>query len=209
MSNPFIVVFGGSFNPFHIGHLRMIEGCLDELDPEKLLLIPNARSPFKNKPTISNQHRMDMLVTIANHFSHVEASDIELHRGGASYAIDTLKALALTHQKPLVFLLGSDSFAEIEAWHMAEGLHQYCHFALVEREGSSAPQQAAIAKKLSLKITHEIQDLSAHKSGYVYLSQVKPPHVSATYIRKHLDESLLPEAIKEYLKEHKLSLKDF
>lgn len=206
MKNDFTVIYGGSFNPFHLGHLAMIDGGLHELSPKQLIVIPNALSPLKEEHAISQSHRLGMLKAALSSHPSIEINALELKRGGPSYAVDTLRALKKNIHHPLVFLMGSDSFASLNQWHQAEHLHELCHFAVVRRLGVLELDPNPVYESLGLTQTQNLSALSATDAGLVYHCSFQPPQISATEIRETFLTDSLPDEVNAYLKKHDLEL---
>ena len=107
-----IGVFGGTFNPPHIGHLIVIEGVCDQLHFDKILFIPSANPPHKSDPSLAPAtSRLEMTKLAIQNNRIFEASDIELKRRGTSYSIDTLDALKEFYSSAaLSLIIGSDNY---------------------------------------------------------------------------------------------------
>ena len=105
-----IAMFGGSFNPPHIGHLELAQAFIDRLSLDKLLLIPVFSPPHKSGSEMASaQHRLNMCKLLEKYNNKIEVSDIEVIRGGSSYTVDTLKALqALYPDDELFLIIGAD-----------------------------------------------------------------------------------------------------
>ena len=112
-----IGIYGGTFNPPHVGHIRGAQYAIDALQLQKLLLIPSCISPHKtipaNSPTPAQRAEM---VTLAKQ-EKMELSDIELTRGGTSYTYETVETLAEQYPNcELVLLMGTDMFLSFLTW---------------------------------------------------------------------------------------------
>ena len=104
-------VLGGTFDPVHHGHLILASELRAALSLEKVLLVPNARSPFKPGELVtSGDHRAAMLQLAVSGIPWLELSTIELERSGVSYTVDTLRTLnSMFPSESLIFLMGADS----------------------------------------------------------------------------------------------------
>ena len=133
-----IGIFGGTFNPIHLGHLRAAEEVLEILALERMLFVPSGEPPHKS-PSAS-----DPIAPAARRLAWVRAAvagnprfavdALEIERAGPSFSVDTLRAFAprLAPERP-VFVIGEDAFAEIGTWREPEALFTLAHFAVITR----------------------------------------------------------------------------
>ncbi|OGH63183.1 MAG: nicotinate (nicotinamide) nucleotide adenylyltransferase [Candidatus Lindowbacteria bacterium RIFCSPLOWO2_12_FULL_62_27] len=114
-----IGVFGGSFDPVHIGHLVAAEYVREAFQLDRVLFVPAARPPHKeNSPKATPGQRLKMLEAAVQSHLQFAVSDIEIRREGPSYTVDTLRELARSHQgAKLYFILGTDLLPDIQNWH--------------------------------------------------------------------------------------------
>jgi nicotinate-nucleotide adenylyltransferase len=132
-----IGIFGGSFDPIHIGHLWIAETAIESLQLDQLLWIPAANSPLKpNGPTASDQQRLQMVrLAVSGCEGHV-VDDREINRGDISYTVDTLEQLSGEYLEAQLFLvIGSDSLASFPRWYRPERLLELATPAVVQRGG--------------------------------------------------------------------------
>ena len=137
-----IAVFGGSFDPVHNGHVMIALSALAELELDRLIVMPAAQSPFKPDQTLAPAAaRMEMLRAAFSGEPEIEISSWELDRGGVSYSIETLRALAAEHpEAQLFYLIGADHVATLPQWREADALAAAATFVVVPRPG--APEEA-------------------------------------------------------------------
>ena len=137
-----IAVFGGSFDPVHNGHVMIARSALAELELDRLIVMPAAQSPFKPDQTLAPAAaRMEMLRAAFSGEPEIEISSWELDRGGVSYSIETLRALAVEHpEAQLFYLIGADHVATLPQWREADALAAAATFVVVPRPG--APEEA-------------------------------------------------------------------
>ena len=137
-----IAVFGGSFDPVHNGHVMIARSALAELELDRLIVMPAAQSPFKPDQTLAPAAaRMEMLRAAFSGEPEIEISPWELDRGGVSYSIETLRALAVEHpEAQLFYLIGADHVATLPQWREADALAGAATFVVVPRPG--APEEA-------------------------------------------------------------------
>ena len=115
-----ICLFGGTFDPPHIGHLIIAESILSDLDIDKIIFIPSSIPPHKPLHSYSSaSSRVEMLQISIKGTPAFQISDIELNRPGASYSIDTIKQIKSQmslSKEELYFVIGSDSLVEFQTW---------------------------------------------------------------------------------------------
>jgi len=115
-----ICLFGGTFDPPHIGHLIIAESILSDLDIDKIIFIPSSIPPHKPLHSYSSaSSRVEMLQISIKGTPAFQISDIELNRPGASYSVDTIKQIKSQmslSKEELYFVIGSDSLVEFQRW---------------------------------------------------------------------------------------------
>ena len=132
-----IGLFGGSFDPIHVGHLRMAKRAVEQLQLDKLYFIPNAVSPLKSAPpAASGRDRLAMIRAAIRGRPRFGVLDIEIRRKGASYTIDTVSALSGGPSDKMFFLIGADAFSDLARWRRARELARRVTFAVFRRPGS-------------------------------------------------------------------------
>ena len=198
-----IGIYGGTFNPPHLGHLAAARAAVAALGLDKLLFVPAAVPPHKELPqdTPSPEHRLAMVEKMADAMAMpkvVEASGIELERTGKSYTSETLERI---HEKypeaELWLLMGTDMFLTLHLWHDPETILRLagiCAFGRTQQDGEElfAPQREYLAEKFNARVTTitlpdlvnisstQLRDLLARGEGREYL----PPAVYG-YILLH------------------------
>lgn len=132
-----IGIFGGSFNPVHVGHLIAAECCREQARLDRVVFVPAAIPPHKQDHHLAEAaDRVAMLQLAIGGHGAFSLSTIELDRGGVSYTIDTLAELAKRHPADtLVLLLGPDSLAQLPTWREPRAILDGWEVVAVEREG--------------------------------------------------------------------------
>ncbi|TWT65274.1 nicotinate-nucleotide adenylyltransferase [Allorhodopirellula solitaria] len=134
-------IFGGSFDPIHLGHLWIAEAAYEQLPIDQVRWVPAATSPLKPfGPVASNSQRLTMLRLAVSGQSGHRIETYELDRDGVSYTVDTLAYLR--DQFPdhtLFFIIGADSLASFAQWKDPDRLLQMCTLAVVRRGGMPPP----------------------------------------------------------------------
>lgn len=155
-----IGLFGGSFDPVHLGHLLIAQAAREELGLDRLFFIPAAQSPFKPDTTpISGTDRLRLLRLALAGKSWCEVDDQELQRGGVSYTIDTIRDYA--HRFPgaqIFYLIGGDHVAKLPSWREADELARRAEFVVAPRPGQAeipfaAPFRGHLLKSFPLGVS--------------------------------------------------------
>ena len=207
-------LFGGSFNPIHLGHLRAAEEVREAIHLDLVYFIPAASPPHKAGGELAPaEHRLAMVRLATKGNRYFMTSDVEIRRGGRSYTIDTVRYFLATLRQPatLYLLMGADQFAELEMWHEPDELVRLCNFAVHTRltEGEAGPPRISVAVLKRFGYT-EADDHYVHPSGQT-LSFVETTFlpISATEIRDKLQHAesiryLLPIDVVDYIQRHAL-----
>jgi nicotinate-nucleotide adenylyltransferase len=130
-------IYGGSFNPIHLGHLLVAQAAIEELGLEKLFFVPAAQSPFKTENEMApDAFRLRLLHLALVSKTDCEIDEQEIRRGGISYTIDTLRDYAKKFPTAkLFYLIGADNVAKLSAWREADELAKLAEFVAVPRPG--------------------------------------------------------------------------
>ena len=195
-----IGIFGGSFDPVHLGHKRLAEFMVDALSLDKLLIIPAACSPFKDGTSSSSEHRMNMCRLQFNE-DVFEVSDIELLRGGKSYTVDTVNAVKELYPDSKLFLIiGSDQLMQFHKW--------YCFDKIMEKAVICA---VARAEKDDISAMEKYTDENLRQHGECKIFEFNPLQISSTEIRQLIKngentDAVLSCEVFEYAKREGLYL---
>ncbi len=195
-----IGIFGGTFNPPHIGHMQAAKTAKEALGLDRLLLIPNRTAPHKAVPAGSPtpEQRLAMLEIAVVGETGLEVSDLELHREGPSYTVDTIRALkeAYPHAE-LVLLMGTDMFLSFLTWRQPETILANASLGVFYR--GEKGELAAIEKQKAL--------LEA-QGAKVYLVKNQVVAISSTQTRRLLAfrcaDGFLPQGVGDYIREQGL-----
>ena len=132
-----IGIYGGSFDPIHVGHLWVAEAALEGLQLSEIRWIPTATSPLKRGGTVaSDQDRLQMLRLAVSGFPEHVIDDREIRRGDVSYTLDTVEEIQReSPEAEIVMVIGSDSLALLPKWHRPKRLLELVIPAVVQRGG--------------------------------------------------------------------------
>lgn len=201
-------VFGGTFNPIHLGHLRAAEEVGEALGLERVLFVPSARPPHKSDegtdPMAPAELRLAWVRAAVADNPRFEVDALEIEREGTSFSVDTLRSLgARTAPERPVFVIGQDAFAEVGTWREPAAVFELAHFAVTTRP---AAVRGSLADWLPKCVRDEVElaadGLSArHRAGsWIRRVEITALDISASDIRARLRESrsvryLLPETV--------------
>ena len=196
-------VLGGTFDPIHSGHLKIAEEVMAVLRLAKVIFVPAGQPWLKaDSPITPVKHRVEMVRLAIAGRAAFELSLVDIERPGPSFTIDTVEDLRkrLGDEAELYFIVGRDSLAQMPQWKDAGRLVKMCRLVVVPRPGWEMPD----LEKLEELIPGISQSL---------ISLDKPEiDISATDVRRRAAEGLslrglVPEAVADYIKRHKLYLK--
>jgi nicotinate-nucleotide adenylyltransferase len=208
-------LFGGTFNPIHLGHLRAGVEIQERFVLDRVLYLPAAIPPHKATPELlSGAHRLKMVRRAVAGQSRLQASDAEIKRSGKSYSIQTVRHFhrAFPQGLELFFILGLDAFLEIPTWKEYRQLFGLCHFIVLDRHGFS---RRRLPEFLFEEISPEFvrfprEHRFLHPSGYsVHWAAITRLDISSTLIRGLRSQGkavsyLVPEAVAEYIQKKRL-----
>ena len=190
-----ILVYGGSFNPPHLGHVRSVQAAVRAIRPDRVFLIPAAIPPHKELPegSATAEQRLAMTELAAREIPGAEVLDLELCREGKSYTVDTLRALRQEYpQGELVFLLGTDMFLTLDEWREPEEIVALATIALFPRE----TDRAAVIEEKRCQLEER------YNTRFLILPG-NPVEVSSTELRTALKKrggrESIPEPVYAYI----------
>ena len=187
-------VFGGSFDPVHVGHLSIAQQVLNALHLEKVILLPAATPPHKREghELASAADRLEMCRLAIHNLHGLDVSDFELRKAGVSYTVETARALRQAYgpEAKIFFLIGSDSLVELAYWYEIRELLSLLDFAIAER------REAPLKESLWQEIREALGPAAEEKLRLGVVS-VERVDVSSTLIRELLKAG---EKIPGYLR---------
>ena len=197
-----IGIYGGTFAPIHNGHVNAAKAFMDQMQLHYLFVIPTALDPSKIRDEGDEaRHRMKMCELAFEGEAGVIISDMEIEKGGISYTVDTLRALARDDRR-LFMLVGTDMALKLDSWREPEEIFKLCYPTYVRRESDKLLENQIIEKN-----TKYLNDY-----GKICRRIMTPEiELSSTEIREMVKRGedisdLVPEKVAEYIKENKLYL---
>ena len=200
-------LYGGTFDPVHLGHLHAAQAAREELNLSSVHLILSARPGHRAAPAEDTAHRWQMLQLACATSPGLVADDSELKRSGPSYTIDTLTHWITAHPEALpCWIMGQDAFATLPIWHRWAELMQWCNIIVLRRPGDERPEPRQVQR---LCHEHEVEVMDNQRIGQVYRVQREMLEVSATDIRARLKKglpvkNLLADPVSTYIRQHHL-----
>jgi nicotinate-nucleotide adenylyltransferase len=204
-------IFGGSFNPIHLGHLLMADEMLERLRLDRVVFMPAAAPPHKPAAELAPaEHRYEMVrLAVAGH-AGFEVSDLELRRRGPSFTLDTVEALAGRGDE-LSLLIGSETFLDLLSWRQPRRIVELARLVVVPRAGSAFDPESAAAQKVLREIGAErfvgADDPVTPTTVVVVHATSLPISASDLRARAAQGRSLafrVPEAVSAYIRRHRL-----
>lgn len=209
-----IGIFGGSFDPFHYGHLNSIMTVAENLNLDKVNVVPSAQSPLRMQTQGSSpEHRAKMVeIGIQGHEELIHIDEQELKRGGVSYTVDTLKSYRKEYPKGELFLIiGLDQFFKFDQWKNFEDILEMADLVVTSRPDMELPFgqddfPAGIRKLVGDTDRQQAVLKTGHNIHFVQLNDVE---ASSTEIRRKLRlrqavHPMIPSTIEDYIRAHHL-----
>lgn len=192
-------LFGGTFDPIHQGHIDMALQLAEQLRLDCVLLMPTFVPPHKIKESMAPApQRLEMCRLAAEQYPVLQVSDLELQRGGASFTVDTLTALAGIYPDAEWYLItGADMFTTLRTWHRFEDIARTAVLCTVPRDGTDDVAVRTYAAALEADGVR------------CYVAEHPVAAVSSTQVRDCLAagesiDGLVPQAVQEYILEYNL-----
>jgi nicotinate-nucleotide adenylyltransferase len=204
-----IGVFGGTFNPIHLGHLRAADEVCEILDLARVVFVPSAVPPHKeveHGAVAPAKLRCEWVRRAIADDPRFAIDLLEVERSGPSYSVDTLRSFGerLAPEKP-IFVIGQDAFAEIETWREPSTLFTLSHFAVITRPPVG---EASLAERLPLRFAQHFDldregEFGRHRTAGTWIRRIhiSALDVSASDIRRRIREGrsvryLIPETVR-------------
>jgi nicotinate-nucleotide adenylyltransferase len=182
------LIFGGTFDPIHYGHIEIVKKIISYFSPEKIYVIPSGNPYMKPKPPIASPlQRLQMCKIAFNDFNCVNIIDYEVYRSSPSYTVDTINFMSSKNIIIDTLALGEDSYLELDSWKEGDFLKRKFNFVVIKRSKSS--------------------NLSTSKSDCFYLEKISS--LSSSDIRKKIasNKSIkndTPIEIENYIEDNML-----
>jgi nicotinate-nucleotide adenylyltransferase len=207
-------LFGGTFDPPHIGHLRLAIEAREALGLAEVCLIPAGNPPLRDAPQGGAEHRLAMAERAIAGLPDFRVDPAEVHQAATpSYTVATLERQRRQHgpARPLVLLLGADAFSRLEAWQRWRELFGLAHIAVATRPGhelNAGTGETALDTEFRARLG-TAADLAGAPAGRIVPFAITALEISATAIRERLARGgnarhLVPDAVLDYIDSHQL-----
>ncbi|TRX57362.1 nicotinate-nucleotide adenylyltransferase [Thalassomonas sp. M1454] len=207
-----IGLFGGTFDPIHLGHIVPVIDLAAQINLDKVFLIPANIPPHKAAAHVSSKHRKAMVELVCSKYPLFTVDDRELKRNKPSYTIDTLKEIKQENPEAVIyFFIGTDSFLDLPSWYLIDEIMALCNFVVTTRPGYTVN---LIDKPwFKGKVTTNQQEFLAFDCSKILLAQTKQIDISSTQLRSILQSKaqldtplshvICPQVI-DYIKQNNL-----
>lgn len=200
---PVAGLFGGSFDPIHFGHIISARSVAEHLGITRIVLIPAAEPPHKAGRTLASvEHRLQMTRLAVQGDPLFEVSDIEAHRPGPSYTIDTVIEFRrrLPDSSSLAWLIGADSLPELATWRRISDLLDRVRIVTMSRPVAGIPDMAGL---IDLVGERTVAGLLGDRISTPQID-ISATNIRARIARNHSVRYLLPDVLAQYIDEHRL-----
>ena len=190
-----IAIYGGTFNPIHIGHTALLKSLKDNNICDRIIVLVAGNPPHKNGGIADEIHRLNMVKIALENEENITVSDIEIGKSEKSYTYNTMKLLKeLYKDDDLWFVVGADSFKDLPVWYEGEKLIKENKFIAVNREGAFE----------DIKYREKFDEIKEKYNAVVEVIDVKTPDVSSSGLRESLEKGedvsdFLPDGVYQYI----------
>ena len=210
-----IGLYGGTFDPIHLGHLHAARSVCSKLGLARLRLLLSARPGHRDAPSAPVEARWTMLRLACANDPALVPDDLELRRAvrqtAPSYTVDTLLEVRLAlPDEPLLWVIGSDALAGLPTWHRWQELLDLAHLVVLHRPGRALPNAGPVAELMAARrVETASAALRSKPAGSIVVLELEMLPISATAVREALAkgapvDKLLPPAVATYILQHRL-----
>ena len=188
------VIYGGTFDPVHHGHLRLAVELREHLKVPEIALVPCHIPPHRESPGASSDRRLELLRLAIMEEPGLVVDGRELNRQGTSYTADTLRQIReeIGSDEPLAMVVGTDSFAGFDRWREWERILELAHIIVVVRPGYDISPGSAPAELMAARAADAVSDLHDSSSGRILALEPPLMDISATGIRERIGDGRSP-----------------
>jgi nicotinate-nucleotide adenylyltransferase len=158
-----IAIFGGSFDPFHIGHEKIIDLCLQILPIEKLFIVPTFLNPFKNKSYFDANTRLELIQDLYKNNKNIQIIDYEVKQNKKIPTYETIQFLKKQYNIEKIFLIiGADNLKDVHLWYNFKNLKELVQFVVISRDGIKLQNQ--YIKPIYIELNENISSTSLRET---------------------------------------------
>jgi nicotinate-nucleotide adenylyltransferase len=201
-----IGIFGGTFDPIHSGHITVAREFAEACGLDEVLMMASAVPPHRSEPSATADQRYEMLCLAVQADPLLTPSDMEIHREGPSYTLDTVQEVRTFNEGQVPWMaLGADAFAEIAAWHRPADVLAAVHLVVLTRPGFEVDLITPLPGEARERYSAEDEGVLMHDAGgSLRALAVTPVDLSSSVIRELAGKNekianLVPEAVLKYI----------
>lgn len=204
------VIFGGTFDPVHYGHLRAAAEVCEKLAVDDFRLLPAGIPPHRDYTGAEAYHRLAMLELALAPYPDLTVDEREVRRDGPSYMVETLVSIREeVGSRPIILCLGQDAANQLSGWHRWHELPDLAHLLVMKRPRSRPKYSGEVAEVLRERRVRRPTQLMEAESGRVCYLGVTQLAISSTDIRRQVADGrdprfLLPSTVQAYIRKHGL-----
>jgi nicotinate-nucleotide adenylyltransferase len=205
-----IGIFGGTFDPIHFGHIEPVMQAAQQLNLDRIALIPCHIPSHKAPSAVASEHRLAMVRLVCQEYPIFYADDREIKRNKPTYSIDTLRELRACHpNSPLYFFIGMDSLLNLPTWYQSSRLFDLCHFVVCQRPDINDNKSREMLHLLQQRQANTLSELRNAPNGKIYFAKTAEIAISSTELRSRLLKGLptdnyIPQTVRNYIAQHNL-----
>jgi nicotinate-nucleotide adenylyltransferase len=190
-----IGILGGTFDPPHLAHLALAQAGIDHLELDEVIFMPVSKNPLKHKPIASAKQRFAMTEILLENQTRMAVSNLEMVRGGPSYAVDSMAELQAAQPADYWFLIGADALKDLKQWKNPDRLLKLCRLAVAIRP-------PLIEAEVRARMPEEFKDK-------IDLIHMEAMDIASFEIRDRLARhkplgNMIPEPVLEYIRQNDL-----
>ena len=205
------IIFGGTFDPVHRGHLTLAKSILGVLEKDaQIVFVPNKEPPHRPLPMASARERIDMLNLAVQGHPNLRVDDIEIKKGGVSYSIQTLKSYRKIYGPnfSLNFIVGLDAWQSFRGWHQFDQIARQSNLIVYSRPGQYTFDNSS-GRTFGFQFKEKITELSDFYRGCLFYLSLKKLRISSSDVRvaarRNEDlSSMVNSDVAEYIERHRL-----
>ena len=204
-----IGLYGGTFDPVHLGHVHAALAVHQHLSLDRVHMILSARPSHRQQPLTTNAKRWEMLQLACSHHDALVADDTELRREGKSYAVETLRQFRMQYaDDQLCWIMGMDSYVTLPTWERWQSLLCFGHLVVLQRPEHEAATDAMLQ---AYEDQYRSASLEEARFGKIVLLPLPMRSIAASQIRAMREQGrdvaeLVDQRVCSYIKQHELYL---
>lgn len=204
-----IGLFGGTFDPIHMGHLSAMKMLCDQISFDAVHWVLSARPPHKDQINVSIEHRFRMMQLAVSSVPNYIAEDAEIKRAEKSYTVNTVESFRTEYtDAQLCVIIGGDSLLDLPNWHRYQELIEMVNWVVMNRPG----YRLELSDEIQHRLVAEPHELRTHHGGKIWIFEHSEFAISSTQLRAklassasdNLSKEFLPDAVFSYIQEQQL-----